>query len=92
MNIDEIVKVNDKVIIDMTAPWCAPCKQMEPILEKVEEETDIKVVKVDVDEHPDIAELYGISSVPTTIYYRDGEQLESKVGTQSFATILNVFA
>jgi len=92
MNVDEIVKANDKVIFDFYADWCVPCKTMEPALEKIEEETDIVVVKVDVEEHGDLAELFGIQSIPTTIYYRDGEQIKTSIGSQPFATMLNVFA
>ena len=92
MNVDEIVKANDRVIFDFYADWCVPCKTMDPVFEKIEEETDIVVVKIDVEEEADLAQLFGIQSIPTTIYYKDGEQIKTSVGTQPFATMLNVFA
>ena len=92
MDVSRIVKENDKVVFDFYAEWCAPCKIMEPAFKKLEEETDIKVVKVDVDKEQDLAQLFGIQSIPTTVYYKDGEQVDTKVGAIPIALMLNVFA
>ena len=93
INVDEIVKTNDKVIFNFHAvDWCAPCKMMEPIMDKIEEETDIKVVKVDVEKESELAQLFGVQSIPTFIYYYDGSQIKEMIGAHPFATMLNVFA
>ena len=60
---NELIK--EKVLVDFYANWCGPCKMIAPELERVE--SDIKVIKVDVDEYEDLAKKYGIMSIPTLI-------------------------
>ena len=91
-NVDEIIKANEKVIFDFYADWCMPCKTMEPILKDIEETTDIKVVKIDVDKEGELAQLFGVQSIPTFIYYYDGSQIKEMIGAHPLATMLNVFA
>ncbi len=91
-NVDEIIKINEKVIFDFYADWCMPCKTMEPIMDKIDEETDIKVVKIDVEKEGELAQLFGVQSIPTFVYYYDGSQIKEMIGAHPFATMLNVFA
>lgn len=67
-------------IVDMHAQWCGPCKALAPILEQVEKETGIPVYKVDIDEHDLLASKYGVRAVPTVIFFKNGEPVETIVG------------
>ena len=80
MNFNEIIK-GEKVLVDFFATWCGPCKMISPILEKfAEAHPEIKVIKVDVDAFSDIANTYGIRSIPTLIYFKNGEIVDKKLG------------
>ena len=67
-------------LIDFYATWCGPCKMMEPILEKLSKEKDIKVIKVDVDQHEDLAREYGVMSIPNLFLFQDGKEAKNQVG------------
>ncbi len=92
INVDEITKTNNKVVFDFYADWCQPCKMMEPVLENVEKTTDIKVVKVDVEKERELAQLFGVSSIPTMVFYKDGEKVAEKIGVQDPGMIVNLLA
>lgn len=69
------------VLIDFYADWCGPCRMVGPIVEEISNEIEnLKVIKVNVDEHEDIAKLYGIMSIPTLILFKDGEITKKQVG------------
>lgn len=69
------------VVVDFYADWCGPCKMLAPILEEVQEElSEVKIVKVNVDENPDIANKYGITSIPTVKIFKAGADVNTKVG------------
>lgn len=68
-------------LVDFYASWCGPCKMMHPIIEKIESKyKDIKVIKVDVDQHEDLAREYGVMSIPTLCLMKDGEIKEKNIG------------
>lgn len=70
-------------VVDFWAPWCAPCRMMAPILDEIAiEQADhgVTVMKVNVDEAPQISEQFGIRSIPTLMFFRDGEPLFEMVG------------
>lgn len=71
-----------KVFADFFATWCMPCKMMSPILEEVSEklEGEVTFVKIDVDECRDLAEKYGIMSIPTMIVFENGEAVKKLIG------------
>lgn len=89
-NFDEEVLNSDKpVLVDFWADWCGPCKMLAPIIEEVAKDLEgtIKVGKLNVDEAPDIAARYGISSIPTLIVFKDKEEKNRGVGVMTKAQI-----
>lgn len=80
------------VIVDFFATWCGPCKMMSPVMEKLKKsfEDQIKVVKIDIDKHSDIAEKYNIRAVPTTLIFVNGELVHKEVGFKPFEKISEI--
>lgn len=74
------LKKEGLVLVDMYATWCGPCKMFSPIIDEVAKELDLNVIKVDTDEHEDLAEEYGIMSIPTILLFKDGELVKKNVG------------
>lgn len=70
------------VFVDFFATWCAPCRMMGMILEEVEEELgdSVKIIKVDVDKDEKLARSFGIMSIPTTILFKDGKEVDKHIG------------
>jgi thioredoxin 1 len=78
---EEVIKSDKKVLIDFWASWCGPCKMIGPIVEEVAEaNSEIKVVKVNVDEQATLATRYQIMSIPTLIVMEKGEIVNKSVG------------
>ena len=80
----------DAVLVDFFATWCGPCKMLTPVLESVANKLDgkVKIVKVDVDESPDLAQRYGIMSVPTMILFKKGQQTAAFSGYMPEAMLM----
>ena len=70
------------LVVDFYATWCGPCKKLSPTLDEVSEEfgEQVNIVKVDVDESEDLAMDYGIRSVPTVLFFKNGRQVDKFVG------------
>ena len=78
----EVLQSELPVMIDFWADWCAPCKMVAPVVEELAGDYDgkIKVAKVDVDANPEIAGKYGIRSIPTMLFFKDGKPVNQVVG------------
>ena len=81
----EVLKSELPVLVDFFAQWCGPCKMMGPLVEKMagKYEGQMKIGKLDVDEDMAIAQKYGVASIPTFIFFKNGEPVETFVGGMS---------
>ena len=81
---DEVVAGDKPVLVDFFATWCGPCRMIAPVIEELAEEFDGRAVvgKVDVDEVPDLAQRFGVMSIPTLIVMKDGKLVEQAVGAR----------
>ena len=75
-NLDDLVK-NGITLVDFYADWCGPCKMVGAVLEKLE---DVNIVKVNTDNHQELAISYGIMSIPTLIFFKDGVEIRKEIG------------
>lgn len=85
---NEVLNTRETVIVDFYADWCGPCKMMSPIIDKIAEETNIKVGKINVDYNPHLAEKYNVMSIPTIIIFKQGNIAKTFVGVTDKAQIL----
>ncbi len=87
----EVLESKDVVLIDFHATWCGPCKMLSPIIDQVAAEVvGVKICKVDIDQAPEIAQQYGIMSVPTLVVVKDGETKKVVTGVQNKNAILEM--
>lgn len=85
----EVLNAQGTVLVDFFADWCGPCKMLSPVIDEIaEEQTELKVCKVNVDDEPELASRYGVMSIPTLVVIRDGKEVNKSVGVVSKEEIL----
>ena len=90
MQINEFQEQLDEslTMVDVWAPWCGPCRTLTPIIEKVSEEKNVKLLKINADESGDLATSLGVRGIPTVIFFKDGQEMDRVVGLKQ-ATAYN---
>jgi thioredoxin 1 len=79
---EEVLQSGERVLVDFWAEWCGPCHAVSPVLEKIADERNLKLVKVNIDENQQLALRYGIQSIPNMILFENGEPKAAAIGAQ----------
>lgn len=90
--VEEVMNSEKPVLVDFWASWCGPCRMVVPIVEQIAEEyPEYKVVKVNVDEEPELAAQFGVMSIPSLMIVKNGEVVNKSVGAKNKKQILAMF-
>ena len=91
---EEVLKIERPVVVDFWADWCGPCKAFAPVIDEFSEEAGdkIKVCKVNIDDEPELAEKYGVMSIPTLVAFKDGKVISTVVGSVPKEVIYSMIA
>ena len=86
---EEVLNSDKPVLVDFWAPWCGPCRMVLPIIEEISEENeDIKVAKINVDEEPELANQFGVMTIPTLYVFKNGQAVNHRSGAMPKEQIL----
>ena len=89
---DDLIKDKRYVLVDFWAAWCAPCRMVAPVIEKIAEQYSEKIVvaKVDVDDQQELAIRYGIQTIPTIIFFKEGKVASKEIGVKPLSSFANM--
>ena len=78
----EVIESDKPVLVDFWAPWCGPCRMVAPVLEEIAKERgeDLQIVKLNIDENPEVTAKFGVMSIPTLILFKDGDVAHKVIG------------
>jgi thioredoxin len=76
----EVINSEGKVLVDFWAEWCGPCHAVSPVLDRIADEHNVKLVKVNIDEEQELQQRYGVASIPFMVLFEDGQPQASAVG------------
>jgi len=80
---NEVIDAKEPVLIDFFANWCVPCKMLSPVIDELAQEMpSVKVVKVNVDEEPELAQKFQVMSIPTLVVMKDGKMVNKTIGVR----------
>lgn len=88
----EVLNSKDTVLLDFWASWCGPCRMLSPVIEEISNEyfDKVKVGKVNVDEQSELAQKFGIMSIPTLMVFKNGEHIDTKIGVRPKTEIISM--
>ena len=87
----EVIQSDHTVLLDFWASWCGPCRMLSPLVDEIAEELpEIKVGKVNVDEEPELAQQFGVMSIPTLVVIKNGKVVNTSIGVRPKAQILEM--
>jgi thioredoxin 1 len=90
----DVIQAEGPVLVDLWAAWCPPCRKMGPVIDELARVSGdtVTVGKLDVDQHPAVAERYGVRSIPTLLLFRDGKVVDRRVGAMPLEDLQGLLA